>query len=218
MKQKYFITVHKIACGYYFNIFLIIALFIFAPLSSVMAHKVRVFAYENGGEIITEAKFNNGRPAKDSTIIVTNNADGAVILQGSTDNEGSFSFTIPDQAKENRLDLNIILDVGEGHKGSWLLSASDYLGGEIEAAAAPLKPGSTPTLPENLPEKDSSCAQLEQIIEQIIAKELAPIKRLIAENSEQKLKLQDILGGLGYIFGLAGIAAYFQSKKSGEKK
>ena len=59
--------------------------------------------------------------------------------------------------------------------------------------------------------------QLEQIIEQVIEKELSPIKRILAENSEQKLKLQDILGGLGYILGLAGIAAYFQSKKSGGK-
>lgn len=218
MKQKHFIAVHRIAGGHYLNILLFVALFIFAPLSSVMAHKVRVFAYESGGEIITEAKFNNGRPAKDSNIIVTNNADGAVVLQGLTDNEGSFRFAIPDQAKENRLDLNIILDVGEGHKGSWLLSASDYLGGEIETAEAPLEPQPPMSLHKNLPKKDMNCAQLEQIIEQVVEKELAPIKRMLAESSEQKLKLQDILGGLGYIFGLAGIAAYFNSKKSGREK
>jgi len=56
------------------------------------------------------------------------------------------------------------------------------------------------------------------VVEKIIVRELIPIKRKLAEGSEQKLTLRDILGGLGYIFGLAGIAAYFQSKKSGDKK
>jgi nickel transport protein len=215
MRIKYFEPGHKYLGRYSLYIIIFVALFTFSPLSSAMAHKVRVFAYESGGEIITEAKFNNGRPAKNSTIVITNNADGTVLLQGLTDNEGSFRFAIPALAKENRMSLNIILDVGEGHKGSWLLSASDYMGGQIESVAAPSEQQSPMPLHET--RKDMNCTQLEQIIEQVIEKELSPIKRMLAENSEQKLKLQDILGGLGYILGLAGIATYFQSKKSGGK-
>jgi nickel transport protein len=214
MKKKYFALVCKFLGGHYLSIILFAALFTFSSLSSVMAHKVRVFAYESGGEIIAEAKFNNGRPAKNSTIVVTNKADGTILLQGSTDNDGSFHFAVPVKAKENRLNLNIILDVGEGHKGSWLLSASDYLGGQIDTAAAPPEPLS-PISPHEA-KNDMSCTQLEQIIEQVVEKELFPIKKMLAESSEQKLKLQDILGGLGYIFGLAGVAAYFHSKNQGK--
>ena len=56
------------------------------------------------------------------------------------------------------------------------------------------------------------------MVEQIVEKEFAPIKRLLAEDREKKIDIQAILGGLGYIFGLAGIALYFKGKKDGEKK
>jgi len=55
--------------------------------------------------------------------------------------------------------------------------------------------------------------QLTRIIESTLEKELAPVKRSLAKQQEQKTSLQDILGGVGYIIGLAGIAAYFKSKK-----
>jgi nickel transport protein len=55
--------------------------------------------------------------------------------------------------------------------------------------------------------------QLTRIIESTLERKLAPIKRSLAKQQEQQPSLQDILGGIGYIFGLAGIAAYFKSKK-----
>ena len=36
--------------------------------------------------------------------------------------------------------------------------------------------------------------------------------RMLAEMQEQKVRLTDVLGGLGYIFGLVGVAAYFKRK------
>ncbi len=195
----------------------IVVLFAFVTISPVMAHKVRVFAYETGGEIITEARFNNSRPAKNSTIVISNHANSNVLLEGLTDAKGIFRFDIPIQAKENKMSLNIIVDVGEGHKGSWLLSPSDYLVEEDISHHHP--PESQPHLPsikKDQPTDSSDYSQLEQVVEKIIVRELTPIKKKLAESNEQKLTLRDILGGLGYIFGLAGIAAYFQSKKSGD--
>ncbi len=193
-----------------------IVVFISGFTPSALAHKVRVFAYESGGKIITEAKFNNGRPAKNSTINVTDNSDQSVLLQGSTDDEGIFRFAVPPLATQKRMDLNIIVDVGEGHKGSWLLKSSDYLV-DISAQKVPSLQSPMP-LPVSKEQSDKGdCSELEQLIEQVVARELAPIKRTLAQTSERKLSLQDILGGLGYIFGLAGFAAYFQSKKTGEK-
>jgi nickel transport protein len=36
--------------------------------------------------------------------------------------------------------------------------------------------------------------------------------RALAEMQERKIRLTDVLGGLGYIFGLVGVAAYFKRK------
>ena len=60
--------------------------------------------------------------------------------------------------------------------------------------------------------------ELNQLLETTIDKKLAPIKRTLAENSDKGPSLQDILGGIGYILGLAGIAAYVQSLKKRRSK
>jgi nickel transport protein len=188
-------------------------------LTPALAHRVRVFAFEQDGTIITEAKFNSGRPAKEAAIIVKHGEGERVLLTGTTDDQGSFSFLVPDEAKNNRLDLKIILDAGGGHQGSWLLKAEDYLPqtGAVTVPSMSTTPATSMNEQNTSPSSASSSAPeneiLQRLIKQTIAKEIAPIKRMLLEQQQQKITLQDILGGLGYILGLAGIAAYFQAKR-----
>lgn len=187
---------------------------------SALAHKIRVFAYESGGEIIAEATFSSGRPAKNSNAIVETDS-GTQLLSGKTDENGKFRFSIPDQVKKEAMKLNIIVDVGEGHRGSWLLEPSDYLADLPDTGKENTAAFSSPeaVLETGLDVTTiSSCEDLAVVVEQIIVKELAPIKRSLAENMEKKTDLQSILGGLGYIFGLAGVAFYFKGKKNGDSK
>lgn len=201
--------------------FVSISIVILFSCHSALAHKIRVFAYESGGQIIAEAAFSSGRPAKNSNVVVETDK-GIPLLSGTTDDNGIFRFAIPEKAKEESMELNIIVDVGEGHRGRWLLEPADYLidpplsdkKGAADSSS-PQKYGMQSVLTNTTPD---SCEQLGSLIEQIVAKELAPIKRTLAENKEKKIDLQSILGGLGYIFGLAGIAFYYKGKKNGEKK
>lgn len=201
--------------------FVMISAIVFLSCHSALAHKIRVFAYESGGEIVAEAAFSSGRPAKNSTVVVETDK-GITLLSGTTDNNGTFRFAIPKKAKEEAMELNIIVDVGEGHRGSWLLEPADYL------ADPPVleKPSTafSSSVQENSMQNglngkiSGNCEQLALLVEQIVVKELAPIKRTLAENKEKKIDLQSILGGLGYIFGLAGIAFYYKGKKNGDNK
>ena len=201
--------------------FVMLSSILFLSCHSALAHKIRVFAYESGGEIITEAEFSSGRPAKNSNVVVETDK-GLQLLSGTTDDKGMFRFAIPEKAKKEALKFNIIVDVGEGHRGSWLLEPADYL------ADPPLTLQQSTTV-SSLPQQNhmqtevndtasGNCEQLALIVEQIVVKELAPIKRTLAENMEKKIDLQSILGGLGYIFGLAGIAFYYKGKKNGDNK
>ena len=193
-------------------------------LSSVPghAHKVRIFAWEESGIINTEVKFTGGRPAKNAQISVTSTQDKNELLTGITDSNGMFSFPIPDTAKKNHYNLEISVNSGDGHKNSWLLNAADYL--QISENTHQQQPtSSSPTslhaAQQAPPEQQKSTLvvvdqeQLRQIIESALDRKLGPIKRSLAEQQEKKPSLQDILGGIGYILGLAGIAAYFKSQK-----
>jgi nickel transport protein len=55
-------------------------------------------------------------------------------------------------------------------------------------------------------------ADIEQTLGRVLDKKLSPILRMLAESREQGPKLSDVLGGIGYIIGLVGIAAYFKGK------
>lgn len=85
----------------------------------------------------------------------------------------------------------------------------------------PAQPTPQPAAPiENLAEGAPSAAAasslppgFDKALEKALDKKLAPILRALAEMQEQKIRLTDVLGGLGYIFGLVGVAAYFNSRR-----
>jgi len=194
MKQ---LTAFKIGLG---------ALLVLLTAIPALAHKVRIFAWEDSGTIVTESQFSGGRPAKNAVISVIDTATGQQIVSGTTDGEGVFRFPSPPAGGGA---LEIVIDGGEGHKNSWLFKTEEETGNSNTAQATHQK------IPA--PQKSSTVTvtkeELQQIVEGVLDKKLAPIKRTLAENADRGPRLQDILGGIGYIFGLAGIAAYFQSRK-----
>ena len=203
-----------------FGLSLVIVLFF---TTFVHAHKVRVFAYNEGDFIITESAFSGGRTVKNGEIIVRDAESGSVIVTGRTDDQGMFRFPIPEAAKTGKPDLKIIINCGEGHKGEWLLTAEEYLGEQEaesesthameqaaakESAEAVSRPVSETKVVTTIDEE-----LLSRVVEQALDKKLTPIKRMLAESLEHKPTLTDILGGIGYFVGLAGIAAYLKSRK-----
>lgn len=181
-----------------------------------LAHKVRIFAWEEDGKIMTESKFSGGRAAKNVTVIVNESGSEKQLLTGKTDENGIFGFTPPATAATG---LDIIIDGGDGHKNVWTHT--------LATAPQPAEPaqGATPAptvdvKTEQVTEKATAGIapqELETIIARQLDKQLAPIRKTLAEASDSGPTLQDILGGIGYIFGLAGIAAYFQARRMKEK-
>ncbi len=182
-----------------------------------MAHKVRIFAWQDGDNIVTESKFSGGRVAQNATVSVIAIKTGQTLLSGKTDTEGIFQFAVP---KTDAKELEIIVDGGDGHKNSWnyTLEDSSAIGNSSPPAVSnaitqpPLQAQSEHTKEPTLPAV--TVLELTRIIDTALDKKLAPIKRTLAENSETGPTLQDILSGIGYILGLAGIAAYMQARKT----
>jgi nickel transport protein len=175
------------------------------------AHRIRVFAYENGGKIYAEAVFNGGKPAKDSEVLVQNGNTHTLLYTTTTDANGKTHFPIPEEAKSNQIPLDIIVDMGEGHRNHWLLNPEDYL-----ATTSPTVQPTKVVKQKNVPRPPADPVneeQLKKLIGEALDEKLAPLKRMIAQNMEKGPSLKDILGGLGYIFGIAGIVAYMNAKK-----
>jgi nickel transport protein len=199
------------------------------------AHKVSVYAYVEGGQIKGEGYFAGGDKAKGCDIEVSD-AKGQAVAQAKTDERGQFSLPLPQAAPP----LKIVLHAGQGHQGDYSLTAADLGQGQglgqdqgqpAGEAAFPPRPAGTPAAApvaaapavQAAPAAPAlDAAALEQIVAQAVAQavdqkleqRLAPLTAQVAKLAgERAISLQDVIGGLGYILGLMGIAAYVKSRQ-----
>lgn len=181
------------------------------------AHKISVFAYGEGDMIMGEASFHGGKGARNVEISVTDKATGSVITATHTNDNGQFSIPISDSMREKQADLLIVANAGEGHRNEWLLSAADYLPESSTSESRQEEPEpKPPTPPESTalkapPQIDE--ALLRKIVAEEVGQQIGPLKRMLTRQAEHKPSLQDIIGGIGYILGLAGLAALMKSRK-----
>ncbi|OPX20858.1 MAG: hypothetical protein BZ151_01710 [Desulfobacca sp. 4484_104] len=185
-------------------------MFICMLTSPALAHRAIIFAYAEGDTIHTESKFVPDTPVRQGEVQVLDRKTGKVLLTGQTDDQGKFSFKIPAEAVAQQMDLEIVLDAGMGHRGEWLLRADSYLKG-VRTATAPAST-STPVAAKT-PAGTVDRQQLEEVINKALERQLGPIKEMLTELTVHRTSLPDIIGGIGYILGIFGLWAYFQSRR-----
>jgi len=180
---------------------------------SAFAHKLNMFAYVEGDEIFAEGYFTDGKKAKHSTITVFDAADKQ-LLQGTSDADGQFTFAIPQQS-----DLRITVNAGMGHQAEFVLLkdelSEETAGTNHEPAnvissnnAATSTIAVQPALAATNLDNDAIRAE----VERAVGKAIKPLMRELSTMRAEK-SLADIIGGIGFIFGLFGVAMYFKSRK-----
>jgi nickel transport protein len=181
--------------------------------ATARAHRVNIFAWVEGDTIFVECKFPDGTKVHEGVIRVLDSA-GKELLNGKTNDRGEFSFKIPKPD-----DLNIVLDAGMGHRADWPLSKQDLMAAGSVTETLSTSPSAPKTGAPQLVAKEPASvgasplpAGIDQAIAKALDKKLAPMMKMLAEMHEQKVRLTDVLGGIGYIIGLVGVAAYFKRK------
>eukprot|EP00831_Metopus_contortus_P017398 TRINITY_DN17330_c0_g3_i1.p1 TRINITY_DN17330_c0_g3~~TRINITY_DN17330_c0_g3_i1.p1 ORF type:complete len:258 (-),score=53.76 TRINITY_DN17330_c0_g3_i1:440-1213(-) len=176
------------------------------------AHRVKIFAYVDGNTIVTDSGYSRGKRVYAGEVEVYDVATGTLLLSGKTDTEGRFTFPIPDQAREKHMDLRLLLKAGVGHQADWIVKYAEF--GEVAAPVVETAPTGT-SMPESASATvgtpataDVSVAEVEAIVH----RQLEPIKSMLAELNQGGPSVTEIVGGVGYIFGLFGIVAYMKSR------
>jgi len=176
------------------------------------AHRVTVFAWVEGDMVHVESKFAGGKRVKDGKVTVFD-LQGNPLLEGRTDAQGKFSFEAPQKRA-----LKIILGAGMGHRAEWIVSSEEIQGASLEKEGpAPVQKtgGTGPKKGAAGPISTTADApdKIELVVEKALDKKLAPIMKMLSESKEKRVSLKDILGGIGYILGLMGVAAYFHYRR-----
>ena len=177
-------------------------------VSQVWAHKVNVFAWVEGDTVFVEGYFPGGKKSQDSLVEVFNPA-GTKLLEGRTNEKGEFSFKIPE-----RTDLKIVLTSSMGHKNDFIVPASDFQ----EVESSPSSPAqSFAEIAKDSSAHPADLSQLEGMIDRALDRKLAPLIKLIRDTRKEGPTIAEIVGGIGYIFGLFGLVMYFKNRKKGTR-
>jgi len=186
------------------------------PARICFAHSVHVFAWTEGENVVVDGYFHDGTKCRDCTIEVLD-PQGRKTAEGKTDAEGRFSFE-PDV----KTDLLIRLNDSMGHRAEYRFPAED-LPANLPGSADESGEGTEHTHAHPHPEpaeaeiagssagKMHNLADIEQLVEDAVNRQLAPIRRDFHQCLHRR-ELSDIIGGIGYIIGLAGLLMYFRSK------
>jgi nickel transport protein len=167
------------------------------------AHKLNVFATVEGKTIHGKAYFRGGAPAQNVAVKAFDPA-GEEIGRATTDGQGRFSLDA-----RFCCDYRLLVDAGEGHGGEYVVVAAALPTdlpprGEVESPSAAADAHAAP--PSDPPYPSSGAADGQQI--ESLRAEIVQLQAEVGRY-EQRVRLSDILGGIGYIVGLTGAAFYF---------
>lgn len=186
----------------------LLSLAVFLAAAPVHAHKVNIFAFAEGQQVFVEGYFSDGKRAQNSVVKVFS-PEGAELLSGTTDDQGSFTFTVPQTT-----DLRITLNAGMGHQTEYTLTRAELAGGESVAGSdagggqaegvgvdPPPATGAVPASPAT-----------EAMVRRAVAQGLIPVVRGLSELKERR-GFSDIVGGIGFIFGIVGVVFYLKARR-----
>ncbi len=167
-------------------------------------HNIQIFAGNEGTEISGYVYFSDGGRVRDANVKVFTN-EGELILQTRTNQEGVFRFTA-----NQGMDLTVVADTKDGHRAEWSVRANEI----PESLPDPTvwKEGhSDPTL------ANGKNGNLE--LRRMIREELRPLEAQFTRRNEEferfrnEIRWRDIVGGIGYLIGIAGVACCLRGRR-----
>jgi nickel transport protein len=104
-----------------------------------------------------------------------------------------------------------------GHRGEWTIPVEEIETVSViearESAQRETVKNESKSIMQSIPTPVPCSDEIQLVVEKVLDKKLKPIMKLLAESREQGPTFHDIFGGIGYIFGLVGLATYIHYRR-----
>ena len=113
--------------------------------------------------------------------------------------------------------MKIVIEAGAGHRGEWGLPLKEVAaGGDGEKGT--MVPGNTDSRKPEREKMDiaggtASQDEIRVAVERALENKLRPVMEMLAEARDRGPTLRDVIGGIGYIIGFVGLAAYLRYRR-----
>lgn len=169
--------------------------------TETFAHGLYLFADALQNHIEGRAYYADQTPANYEQVLLYDQEN--TLLQKSVTNEqGRFRFNI-----EKPQTYKVVVQGEEGHRSETWVSLLSQKTNSLEQQLQQALENKFQFQSQNTDKN------LEQLITTLLQKELQPLKEKI-DQYEHKIRWHDILGGLGYLFGLTGFWFFLRTRKS----
>ncbi len=169
-----------------------IPLTILAP-GSASAHRVNIFAWVQDAHIHGEGYFASGKKCIGCSVIMYGSR-GEKIEEGVTDQKGMFFFKCP----AGRDQVKLVLNAGMGHRAETV----------VDVKNPDFSPGNGNIFTKRT---DQERCEMEQLLDHKLESLLKEVRAI--RKAQEDLSFKDVISGLGYIFGLMGLALYGFGKR-----
>jgi nickel transport protein len=214
----------------------ILALFLSLPQNSD-AHKINVFAWLEGDQVHVDAYFTKSSKVLYAPVQVLD-LRGNLLLGGSTNEQGQWSFSLKDLKELPTDGLNVVVEEGSGHRAEYLLTKQDLAEANKsqpcnEPSPKPLSQINATQSPMAHPPaivdrsgaiRDCDMDQIKAVFAEVLDSKLQPVSealvaqhKLLVEEHDKGPSVSEIIGGVGWILGLFGILGYFLNRRSVQK-
>ena len=178
------------------------------------AHKINVFAYADGRSISGEVYVRGGSPIKAARVTAFDPA-GGILAETITDDAGGFTLEL-----KFRCDHRIVADMGDGHSGEYTVGMDELPTdlpprGPVSDRVVPVSsPSTAESSPDSANPATRSSAGDESLHDRIagIDRQLKELRKDL-DKYQSQLRMQDIVGAIGYILGLMGLAYYLGASR-----
>jgi nickel transport protein len=172
---------------------IVVVVLLLGPASAA-AHGLRLFASADGAHIVGSVDYADGSPGAGAAIRIEDNA-GRVLARLSADANGDFVWTAQAPVQHR-----IVAEGADGHRAVWVIGADALRPGFADAEAG---------LDSAAPEVDPA---LLAAVERAVARQVAPLRAEL-QAAAGRARLHDIIGGIGWIIGVAGWAAWWRARR-----
>jgi len=176
------------------------------------AHKLKLFASAEGRTISGYAYFSGGARPRNQTVSVFS-PTGDKLAETETNDRGEFAFVAT-----CRCDHLLRIALPDGHAAGFVVKAHELPDDLPTLAPSTAVPAQTsPDAPDSeRTGQPASSSETEKVVASTVAKQIRPMREQL-DRLEERIRFRDVIGGVGYIFGVTGVAFYFLAMRKAQK-
>ncbi len=169
-----------------------------------MAHKLLVMAWIQGDQLVGEAAFGDGSFAANARVAVLDGESKMELSTFNADAQGRFQSVLSEEVLARGTPLLVRVNDGAGHQAEYVIAAQEYASAvQDDLQADPLAVQAEAHGHEAEIFVDQE--MIARMVREAVRQEVAPLRREIIALSQSGPGLSEVLGGIGYIIGLAGL-------------